>query len=927
MPFLSNLTLSKKMLLLIFFALIFVASSISVTLHFSEKVQKKFYALQDQELKLMFIVEDIKSDISLLRDDFNKLAVETALSDKLKKIDMKNSVYYHQIKYNLLQLNTIVESRDKDDLKKIVQNLFIRFNSFYKNGTRVPEFIAEDRDDPEEILNIINDFVVISYKMDEEFDRLLLRSRENIIEEFNDFKEMLGYTKKTRIILFLINLAVLLTVFGLIMKDFSTRLNRLNKGVRKLAANELAHKVDDSAKDELGILATNVNVMSSNIEMIMDDIELMNQELDKKIDDRTRSINALLNNAAEGFLSFGEDLKINDEYSAECKNIFGKDIGGLDFVDLMVQNDPAKSELYHKTIHDILTEENDFKKEILMELLQNEFVIADKDIHIQYKLIENGTKMMIILNDITEQRKLEKKMQLEKETLRMTVKAVTNYADLMDVIRDYDDFNKNEVEEILGKNERLEKIIDDVFRPIHTFKGLFSQLGLVNVTRILHDLETNITKIRNNASDYTIDDLQELFEKVNLRYAINKDIKILEHTLGKDFFKNTNQLSIEKDKIDELENLANEILKNSEKNLIVKKIKELKYKNLKDFLIGYKDLIERLSQTLEKPIRPFMITGDDVLVDPERFSSFTKTLVHVFRNSIDHGIEDLDGRYDAGKEEEANIGCNISLRNEHITISISDDGAGINLERVKAKAISLGMFREEQMKTMPKKDIINLIFSDSFSTADEVTDLSGRGVGLSAVKHELEKIGGRLEVITSEGEGSTFNFIIPENQILIETNETKELSLQDIIKPVLNRCMSFLHDDMEVKLNPEVIPQNTRKLDLKDISAMMKLNGDMDGVFLMSFSMTLANYLVEKVAYGEITEDENKEELLLDAMSEILNTVLGNALEQFPEDKHITLEAPVILKDKKTITRKNGDGIWYGHIETSLGNLTIAYTK
>jgi two-component system chemotaxis sensor kinase CheA len=315
------------------------------------------------------------------------------------------------------------------------------------------------------------------------------------------------------------------------------------------------------------------------------------------------------------------------------------------------------------------------------------------------------------------------------------------------------------------------------------------------------------------------------------------------------------------------------------------------------------------------------------MVDPKRFSPFTKSLVHVFRNSIDHGIEDLDERYDSGKEEEANIQCNISLKNEHITISISDDGKGINLDRVKAKALELKMYNEEQLKILPKKDIINLIFSDSFSTNTEVTDLSGRGVGLSAVKHELERIGGRLEVLTNEGEGTTFNFIIPEKDIIIETLESENMSLKDIIKPILNRCISFLNTDMEVNINPNVIPHNTDTLELKDISAMMQIKGDMEGVFLMTFSKELANVLVEKFAYGEITEDENKEELLLDTMSEILNTVLGNALEQFPDDLKIKLEAPVILKDKKTITRKNGEGIWFGNVNTELGDLTIAYTK
>jgi CheY-specific phosphatase CheX/methyl-accepting chemotaxis protein/signal transduction histidine kinase len=926
MSFLSNLTLTKKMLLLVFFAAIFIGISITVTIYFSNQIKSKFYALQDQELQLMFIVEDLKSDISMLKDDFNRLAVETALSEEMKILEMKNSVYFHQIKYNLVELNKIVESKKKEELTKIVNNLFIRFNAFYKNGIKVPKFIEEDKDDPEEVLHIMADFTSIAAKMDEEFDKLLLRSRQNIVSEFEDFKQVLGYTKNTRIGIFLVNLFILLLVIGLIIKDFSTRLNRLNRGVRKLAANELNFKVDDSAKDELGVLASNVNVMSSNIEMIMDEIELMNQELDEKIEARTRSINALLDNAAEGFLSFDQDLIINDEYSAECRNIFGEDIAGMNFVDLMVKNDPAKSELYHKTIKDILTEDNDFKREILMELLQNEFEINDKDIHIQYKLIEDGTKMMVILNDITEQRKLEKKMQIEKETLRMTVKAVTNYSDLMDVIKDYDNFNKNEVEEVLGQNDKLENIIDSVFRPIHTFKGLFSQLDLVNVTRILHDLETNITKIRNNASDYTIDDLQELFEKVNLRYAINKDIKILEHTLGKDFFRNSDKITLDKSRIEDLISAAKDMITSDQKELL-DKIEELTYKNLKELLNGYKDLIERLSEQLEKPIKPFGVKGDDIFVDPNRFAPFTKSLVHVFRNSIDHGIEDIDTRYEEEKEEEATIGCEIFLKNGYIHISISDDGGGISIDRVKAKALELKMFTEEQMKLLPKKEIINLIFSDSFSTADTVTDLSGRGVGLAAVKYELEKLGGRMEINTTEGEGSVFSFIIPQKPIAIENDENGEMGLKDVIKPILDRCLSFLSDDMEVRLDPNIIPQNTDKLNLRDISAMMKLQGDMEGVFIMTFSDSLANYLVEKFAYGEIAEDENREELLLDTMSEILNTVLGNALEQFPDDIHIKLDPPVIIKDKKTITRKNGEGIWYGNVNTSLGDLSIAYTK
>lgn len=133
---------------------------------------------------------------------------------------------------------------------------------------------------------------------------------------------------------------------------------------------------------------------------------------------------------------------------------------------------------------------------------------------------------------------------------------------------------------------------------------------------------------------------------------------------------------------------------------------------------------------------------------------FCKTLIHLFRNAVDHGIETPDERLDAGKEEQGRLACQIDGQNGWIMISISDDGRGIDAEKLLAKANHLGIICQD--------DPSRLIFEDGFSTKEQVSALSGRGVGLSAVKAECKKLGGYIDIETTIGQGTVFHFFLPE---------------------------------------------------------------------------------------------------------------------------------------------------------------------
>lgn len=153
--------------------------------------------------------------------------------------------------------------------------------------------------------------------------------------------------------------------------------------------------------------------------------------------------------------------------------------------------------------------------------------------------------------------------------------------------------------------------------------------------------------------------------------------------------------------------------------------------------------------------------GKETELDKTVIEAIKDPLTHVIRNSIDHGIESPEARLAAGKSAE---GC-LSLRAFHeggqVIIQISDDGAGVSLDRVKRKAIERGLVTPEQAASMKEREALNLIFLPGFSTAAKVTTVSGRGVGMDVVRTNIEKIGGTVDVQSAAGRGTTLKIKIP----------------------------------------------------------------------------------------------------------------------------------------------------------------------
>ena len=178
-------------------------------------------------------------------------------------------------------------------------------------------------------------------------------------------------------------------------------------------------------------------------------------------------------------------------------------------------------------------------------------------------------------------------------------------------------------------------------------------------------------------------------------------------------------------------------------------------------------MIRDLNKKLGKKMELYM-SGEDTELDRTVIDEIGDPIMHLLRNSADHGLESAEIRKERGKSEVGSIFLDAFQEGNNVVIEVRDDGNGIDTEKVKAKAVEKGTITQEQADVMTDKEAIDLLFRPSFSTAEKVTDVSGRGVGLDVVKSKIEALGGDVEVKTKYGEGSIFSIRLPLTLAIIQ---------------------------------------------------------------------------------------------------------------------------------------------------------------
>ena len=294
---------------------------------------------------------------------------------------------------------------------------------------------------------------------------------------------------------------------------------------------------------------------------------------------------------------------------------------------------------------------------------------------------------------------------------------------------------------------------------------------------------------------------------------------------------------------------------------------------IRKVLAKFPRMVRDLSQKLNKQVR-LELHGEETELDKSVADEVGDPLVHIVRNAIDHGIELPAERQASGKALEGLVRIAASQEGNSIVIRIQDDGKGLQVDRIKAKALSRGIVSEAELASMDPRDVLNMVFLPGFSTADKVTDVSGRGVGMDVVRTNIRRINGSVEIDSQVGKGSVITIKLPLTiaiiqALLVEVEQaTFAIPLGSVIEAV-----KITKDDIKTINGREVLTLRERVLPLLRLSEEFEIPRD----------TTCDKFYVVVVGMGErhvgviVDRLRSQEEVVIKSMGDYLSDIKGVA--------------------------------------------------
>lgn len=295
-------------------------------------------------------------------------------------------------------------------------------------------------------------------------------------------------------------------------------------------------------------------------------------------------------------------------------------------------------------------------------------------------------------------------------------------------------------------------------------------------------------------------------------------------------------------------------------------------------------LVRDLAKKTKKEIE-LVLKGEDTELDKTVVEVIGDPLMHLIRNSVDHGIESPEERRAAGKPEHGTITLDAYHEGNHIAILISDDGAGLDLAKIRKIAVDKGLVGEKEELT--DRDISNLIFLPGFSTADQVTDISGRGVGMDVVKKALNNLGGMVDITTQKGIGTTFTIRLPLTLAIIQALLV-EVGEEIYAVPLSSVLETLLVSRTDIKTVGGLPMVQLRGNTLPLISLQEKFG-------LPELDATSSDVFVVVVGFGDkalgiiVDELRGQQEVVIKSLGDFLNNLPGIAGATILGDGKVTL--------------------------------------
>jgi len=509
-----------------------------------------------------------------------------------------------------------------------------------------------------------------------------------------------------------------------------------------------------------------------NIKML-EVIEEYNRTLEQKVEERTKQLQKKTNDMAnllqhmhQGVFAILEDQTIHPEYSKHLEDILETDdIAGKSALEILFKRCDLGSnalDQIHNALNCIIGEDvlmYDFNSGLLV----NEVTLKISDN--KHKIVEaywdpiinendEVEKLLVTVRDVTELRALQLKAEAQKRELNIIGQilkvSVNNFNNFTKTSYEYLDEN---IETLKKNPEKNKDVIGLLFRNLHTIKGNARCYGFNYLTDIIHETENIYSQLLKDM------DLEWDPEELLTQLEASKNA-ILEHeSICKKWLGNEVEDTLDKFNTQVVDNARSKINSFEDKSNNIEQLKTL-VMEVKKTLDGYdseklsdilKDIIDSTDSIAEKigKLKPNVEINDHGFrFKPEIVSPLQDVSNHIFRNAVDHGLETTENRIKSGKSEKGTIFINLHAEDNYLVLDITDDGKGLALQKIKEKAIKNELLSEDSKIT--NTEIANLIFQAGFSTAESVSDVSGRGVGMEAVKLLLQKYGGDFNIILHE---------------------------------------------------------------------------------------------------------------------------------------------------------------------------------
>jgi signal transduction histidine kinase/HAMP domain-containing protein len=529
-----------------------------------------------------------------------------------------------------------------------------------------------------------------------------------------------------------------------------SRIDRLKSEAHEIAEKRLAKPFVWNEKDEIGSLGQSLESTRQSLAQLFAELEeknktltVMNDQLEVKVQERTATIKMILDHVKTGFLLIDKNFQILEGYTRSCEVL-------LNCNQIQAKRLSAILGLHgevEKHFQLALTQvfEDEMPESVTLGQIPKTFVIGDRTISLEGSTIREAdgriSKILFTIVDVT----LLKSIELENQINRSIVNIMQNMNSFRDFIQDSRDRLKNCYTAIETGNMVVLR------RDLHTLKGNSAAFGIRQVADLIHSTEDK----ENIVPEYLTGIEESLREFLDKHYALLK---------LKFDAENRRLISIDEHILDEIERDISKLDNGNElKDHVNQWLSEMRKDTVESMLGPINSYVQKLAAQRAIDM-DFIIEGGDIRMGRDEAADIFQNLVHLFRNAVDHGLEPSFERGD--KPERARLVLNISSDAHHYLIRVEDDGRGIDSQRVLKKALDMGIITAEAASHLSHDEILQLIFNEGLSTAETITDISGRGVGMKAVKDAIESAGGHIQIKSQVGVGTQFLLRVPMHRSL-----------------------------------------------------------------------------------------------------------------------------------------------------------------